>query len=81
MVNKCCSTAADRRRPQHPALGNGHHPVSGPAWVALEHLLRNHGEIILADQVAGVVQQRRRSSDDRKLTIHLIGQAVAPVAE
>jgi hypothetical protein len=39
---------------------DGHHPVSGPAWVALEHLLRNHGETILADRVAEVVEQRRQ---------------------
>jgi len=31
-----------------------------PGWRS-KYLLRNHGEIILADQVAGVVQQRRRA--------------------
>ena len=33
--------------------------VAGPAWVALEYLLREGDEIALADQVAQVVQQRR----------------------
>jgi hypothetical protein len=38
---------------------DGHHPVSGPAWVALSYMLRDAGETSLADQVAEVVQQRR----------------------
>jgi hypothetical protein len=40
-------------------------PVSGPAWVALEYMLREAGEIALADQVAVVVQQRRIASAQR----------------
>jgi len=32
---------------------------AGPAWVALEYLLREGDEMALADKVAGVVQQRR----------------------
>jgi hypothetical protein len=33
--------------------------VAGPAWVALENLLRKSNEMALADKVARVVQQRR----------------------
>jgi DNA-binding transcriptional regulator YiaG len=33
--------------------------VAGPAWVALGYLLRESDEIVLADQVAHVVQRRR----------------------
>jgi transcriptional regulator with XRE-family HTH domain len=33
--------------------------VAGPAWVALEYLLRKGDEMALADKVAQVVQQRR----------------------
>jgi DNA-binding transcriptional regulator YiaG len=33
--------------------------VAGPAWVALEYLLREGDEIALADKVAQVVRQRR----------------------
>ena len=33
----------------------GTRPVSGPAWVALEYMLREAGEIALAEQVAEVV--------------------------
>ena len=44
---------------------DGHHPVSGPAWVALEYMLREAGEIALADRVAEVVQQRRIASARR----------------
>jgi DNA-binding transcriptional regulator YiaG len=33
--------------------------VAGPAWVALEHLLKEGDERALADKVAQVVQQRR----------------------
>jgi DNA-binding transcriptional regulator YiaG len=33
--------------------------VAGPAWVALEYLLRQGDEIALVEQVAQVVQQRR----------------------
>jgi DNA-binding transcriptional regulator YiaG len=33
--------------------------VAGPAWVALEYLLREGNETALADHAAGVVQQRR----------------------
>jgi DNA-binding transcriptional regulator YiaG len=33
--------------------------VAGPAWVALEHLLRRSDKIALADKVARVVQQRQ----------------------
>jgi len=41
---------------------DGHHPVSGPAWIALEYMLREAGEIALADQVAEVVARRRIES-------------------
>jgi hypothetical protein len=36
-----------------------HHPVSGPAWVALEYMLREADETALADRVATVIEQRR----------------------
>jgi hypothetical protein len=39
---------------------DGHHPVSGPAWVALEGMLRGKGEIALADRVVAVIEQRRQ---------------------
>jgi DNA-binding transcriptional regulator YiaG len=41
---------------------DGTRPISGPAWVALEYMLRETGELDLADQVAEVVQQRRIAS-------------------
>jgi hypothetical protein len=44
---------------------NGRHPVSGPAWVALEYMLREASEIALADQVAVVVARRRIASAQR----------------
>ena len=44
---------------------DGTRPISGPAWVALEYMLREAGEIALADQVAAVVQQRRIASVQR----------------
>jgi DNA-binding transcriptional regulator YiaG len=34
--------------------------VSGPAWVALEMMLRGSGEVTLADRVATVIEQRRQ---------------------
>ena len=34
--------------------------VAGPAWVALEGMLRGKGEITLADRVAQVIEQRRQ---------------------
>jgi hypothetical protein len=37
-----------------------HHPVSGPAWLALEAKLRGKGEIALADRVAEIIEQRRQ---------------------
>ena len=33
--------------------------VAGPAWVALGYLLKEGGEMALADKVAQMVQQRR----------------------
>jgi DNA-binding transcriptional regulator YiaG len=36
--------------------------VAGPAWVALEYLLRDSSEIALADRVAGVGRQRRHGN-------------------
>jgi len=44
---------------------DGTRPVSGPAWVALEYMMREAGEIALADQVAEVVAQRRIASAQR----------------
>jgi hypothetical protein len=34
--------------------------ISGPAWVALEAMLRGKGEIALADRVSQVIEQRRQ---------------------
>jgi hypothetical protein len=34
--------------------------VAGPAWVALEGMLRGRGEPALADRVATVIEQRRQ---------------------
>jgi DNA-binding transcriptional regulator YiaG len=34
--------------------------VAGPAWVALEGILRGAGEMTLADRVATVIEQRRQ---------------------
>jgi DNA-binding transcriptional regulator YiaG len=34
--------------------------VAGPAWVALEGMLRGTGETALADRVATVIEQRRQ---------------------
>jgi hypothetical protein len=39
---------------------DGHHPVSGPAWVALEAKLRGKGEIALAERVTEVIERRQR---------------------
>jgi transcriptional regulator with XRE-family HTH domain len=33
--------------------------VAGPAWVALEYLLRERAHLVLADKVAEVIRQRR----------------------
>jgi transcriptional regulator with XRE-family HTH domain len=33
--------------------------VAGPAWVALEYLLRESAHLVLADKVAGVIRERR----------------------
>ena len=38
---------------------DGHHPVSGPAWVALEGMLRGKGQTTLAYRVTEVIEQRR----------------------
>jgi hypothetical protein len=38
---------------------DGHHPGSGPAWVAVESMLREKGETALAAQVAAVIERRR----------------------
>jgi DNA-binding transcriptional regulator YiaG len=38
--------------------------VAGPAWVALEYMLRDAGEIVLADQVAEVIERRRLANPD-----------------
>jgi DNA-binding transcriptional regulator YiaG len=34
--------------------------ISGPAWVALEGMLRSKGETALADRIATVMKQRRQ---------------------
>jgi DNA-binding transcriptional regulator YiaG len=34
--------------------------VAGPAWVALEGILRGEGKAALADRVAEVIEQRRQ---------------------
>jgi hypothetical protein len=34
--------------------------VAGPAWVALEALLRDHGNATLADRVVAIIEQRRQ---------------------
>jgi hypothetical protein len=34
--------------------------ISGPAWVALEGMLRGNGNAVLADRVVGVIEQRRQ---------------------
>jgi hypothetical protein len=34
--------------------------VAGPAWVAIEMILRDQGETALADRVVVVIEQRRR---------------------
>jgi hypothetical protein len=41
--------------------------ISGPAWVAIEMILRSQGEIALADRVTGVIEQRRRKREIRPL--------------
>jgi len=37
---------------------DGYQAVSGPAWVALRHILNEHGEHALADEVAQLIQER-----------------------
>jgi len=54
---------ASARNPQF--WEDGTRPVSGPAWVALEYMLREAGEIMLADQVTKVIEQRRVASAQR----------------
>ena len=44
---------------------DGTRPISGPAWVALEYMLREASEIMLADQVAKVIEQRQVASAQR----------------
>ena len=44
---------------------DGTRPISGPAWVALEYMMREAGEISLADRVAEVVERRRIASAQR----------------
>jgi DNA-binding transcriptional regulator YiaG len=34
--------------------------ISGPAWVALEMMLRGNGNAVLADRIATVIEQRRQ---------------------
>ena len=34
--------------------------ISGPAWVALEMMLRGKGETALADRIVAVIEQRRQ---------------------
>jgi DNA-binding transcriptional regulator YiaG len=34
--------------------------VAGPAWVALEAMLRGAGELTLADRVVAIIKQRRQ---------------------
>jgi DNA-binding transcriptional regulator YiaG len=36
--------------------------ISGPAWVAIEGMLRREGDMTLADRVAEVIEQRRQWS-------------------
>jgi DNA-binding transcriptional regulator YiaG len=43
---------------------DGTRPISGPAWVAVEYMLREVREITLAEQVAAVIGQRREASRD-----------------
>ena len=38
--------------------------IAGPAWVALEYMLRGCDEIVIADQVAEVVRRRRLTTPD-----------------
>jgi hypothetical protein len=38
---------------------DGHHPVSGTAWVALEGMLRGKCETALADRVTEVIEQQQ----------------------
>jgi len=53
---------ADRQRPHLCRWEQGELTVPGPAWLALEYLLRERNEIGLADKVGQVVQQRRRAA-------------------
>jgi len=34
--------------------------ISGPAWVAVEMMLRGRGEVALAERAAQVIEERRR---------------------
>lgn len=47
---------------------DGTRPVSGPAWVALEYMLREANQMSLAEQVAALVQQRRAINGTHQLT-------------
>ena len=38
----------------------GEQAISGPAWVALEMMLRGNGNATLADRVVAVIEQRRQ---------------------
>jgi len=38
----------------------GEQAISGPAWVALEMMLRGNGNAVLADRIAEVIERRRR---------------------
>lgn len=37
---------------------DGYQPVSGPAWVAVQYMLREHGDAALADEVATLIRDR-----------------------
>jgi DNA-binding transcriptional regulator YiaG len=38
----------------------GEQAISGPAWVALEMMLRGNGNTVLADRIVTVIEQRRQ---------------------
>ena len=75
MTETTSSTAAARRLGCRPAIARAlliasdrtvrrweqNEPaVAGPAWVALEGMLRGKGEATLADRVATIIEQRRQ---------------------
>lgn len=42
--------------------------ISGPAWVALETMLRGAGQMVLADRATAVIEQRRQRLNKSALT-------------